>query len=143
MTEQCGLTLKPQVDAAAKVYQVGIAAVGGAPASRGDAVCTAAGAAGNEGGMHRFKAVLGAHLLHQISTRDTLTSAQRQVISEAIGSAKVNASNRNGVLELVYVDVRSNAALADVSADGLAYDIAAKAPAVAKTLGALAERWGP
>lgn len=143
LSQQCGLTLDPQVDAAAKPYQAGLVAVGGVPASWGDALCTEAAAAKGDDGMHRLKAVLGAHLLHQMTTRDTLNAAQRKAIGQAIDRAKVRAASRDQALELVYVDVRSNAALANVSADGLAYDLKDKAPAVAKTLGGFAERWGP
>lgn len=143
LSQQCGLTLDPQVDAAAKPYLVGLAAVGGVPATMGDSLCTEAGAARGDDGVHRLKAVLGAHLLHQVTTRDTLTDAQRKAIGQAIDRAKVRAAKRDQVLELVYVDVRSNAALVNVSADGLAYDLKGKAPAVAKTLGGFAERWGP
>ena len=143
LSQQCGLTLDPQVDAAAKPYLVGLAAVGGVPATMGDSLCTEAGAARGDDGVHRLKAVLGAHLLHQVTTRETLTDAQRKAIGRAIDRAKVRAAKRDQVLELVYVDVRSNAALVNVSADGLAYDLKGKAPAVAKTLGGFAERWGP
>ncbi len=143
LSQQCGLTLDPQVDAAAKPYLVGLAAVGGVPATMGDSLCTEAGAARGDDGVHRLKAVLGAHLLHQVTTRETLTDAQRKAIGHSIDRAKVRAAKRDQVLELVYVDVRSNAALVNVSADGLAYDLKGKAPAVAKTLGGFAERWGP
>lgn len=143
LSQQCGLTLDPQVDAAAKPYLVGLAAVGGVPATMGDSLCTEAGAARGDDGVHRLKAVLGAHLLHQVTTRETLTDAQRKAIGQAIDRAKVRAAKRDQVLELVYVDVRSNAALVNVSADGLAYDLKGKAPAVAKTLGGFAERFGP
>lgn len=143
LSHQCGVTLDPQVDAAAKPYLAGLLAMGSAPAARGDALCAEAAAATGDDGLNRFKAVIGAHLLHQVSTRDMLNAAQRKAIGQAIDNAKVRAGSRDKVLEMVYVDVRSNAALSNISADGLAYQLQTKSPAVAKTLGGLAERWGP
>lgn len=143
LSQQCGETFDPLVDAATKHYLVGLVALGGTHATWGDSLCKEASGSRADDGMHRLKAVLGAHLLHQAATRETFSPAQRKAISHAIDRAKVLAASRDKTLELIYVDVRSNAALINVSADGLAYDLSDKSPAVAKTLGKFAARWEP
>lgn len=143
LSQQCGETFDPLVDAATKHYLVGLVALGGTHATWGDPLCKEASGAKAGDGMHRLKAVLGAHLLHQAATRDTFSPAQRKAMSQAIDRPKVLTASRDRTLELLYVDVRSNAALVNVSAEGLAYDLRDKSPAVAKTLGECAERWEP
>lgn len=141
LTQQCGLALDPQVDAAAKPYVEGLRAIEGPKPTWLTSVCPEASAKGEEG-LNRVKAALGAHLLHQVSIHGTLSAAQRHSVGQAIDRAK-GLGNKDQAMELVYVDARSNAALAGMSADGLAYGLKGTAPDVAKTMDAAALRWGP
>lgn len=143
LSKQCGLVLDPQVDEAARPYVDGLVAVGGNGAAWLPGVCAEAGAAKGEEGLQRVKAALGAHLLHQVNAQGTLSAAQRHAVGQAIDRAKERLASKDQALELVYVDVRTNAALAGVPADGFAHQLKERAQAVAKTLDGFAQRWGP
>lgn len=142
LTQQCGLALNPQVDAAAKPYLEGLVAVAGPKPTWLASVCPGA-STNDEEGLYRVKAALGAHLLHEVSTKGTLSDAQRKSVRQSLDVAKGLWTKKNQLEELVYVNVRSNAAHAGIPADGLAYQLKDKAPAVAKTLDSAALRWGP
>lgn len=142
LTQQCGLALDPQVDAAAKPYLEGMVAVAGPKPTWLTSVCPMASSKSEEG-LYRLKAALGAHLLHQVSTHGMLSDAQRQSVGQAIDRAKGRLAKKDQAVELVYVDVRTNAAYAGMTPDGVVYRLKDTAPAVSKTLDRYTERFGP
>ena len=143
LTQQCGLPLDAQLDAAAKPYVEGLVAVEGPKPTWLTSVCPEASAAKSEERLDRVKAVLGAHLLHQANTHSSLSAAQRKSIGQAIGRPKVGLLKKDRILAWVFNELRANAAYAGKNTDGLAYQIKDTAPAVSKTLNDFAERFGP
>jgi hypothetical protein len=146
LSKQCGLALNPQVDAAAQPYIGALVAVGGPQATWLPSVCPEAKSTTNDEGLQLVKAMLGAHLLHQVSTMGKLSVGQKKAIADAIEQRtkrKAVLATKDAALKTVYVDVRTQAAGAGMSADGLVYQLKDSATDVSKTLDRFAEKWGP
>lgn len=143
LSTQCKLALDPQWDAQAKPYVQGLAALRESGPAWLPSVCAEAGKSMGEEGMYRVKAMLAAHLLHQVNEHGPLNAEQRRAVGQAIGVAQNKLAKQEQAVEMVYADARTQAAYGGMSADGLAYGMKDTAPAVAKTLDGFAERFGP
>ena len=145
LSQQCGTAVDKQLDAAAQSYIDALVAMGGPQNTWQATVCPQAKAKTDPSFWHA-KALLGAHLLQRISTMPNLSAVQKKAIVEAIEQRtkrKAVLASKDAALENVYVDVRTQAAGADMNIDALAYELKDSAPQVSKVLAKYADAWGP